>query len=135
MKAVHLVARLREGRFDLGKHEHAAWLWARIGEAFAGGLLAELIMPNHPHVLTLTRDPDDARERLARICGHLQRRIGVPHLFERLPAAQLVERDKVARVARYIELNANRAGLVEHPLQWKWTTLLPIFAIRETRRR
>lgn len=122
MPVVHLVARLRAPHRDLGQFEQAQWMWRRI-EGLFPGLIAAVLMPNHPHVLAEVEEPDEARGRLARTCGHLQRRLGVQGLLEPLPPPQVVEPDKVARVARYVELNACRAGLVMHPAQWLWSTL------------
>jgi len=122
MPVVHLVARLRSPYRDLGRFEPAQWLWRRI-EALFPGLIAGVVMPNHPHVLAEVDDPDEARHLLARTCGHLQRRLGVDALLEPLPPPETVEPDKVARVARYIELNPSRGGLVMHPAQWLWSTL------------
>ena len=122
MQVVHLVARLRAPDRDLDQFEQAQWLWRRI-EALFPRLIAGVLMPNHSHVLAEVDDPDEARHRLARTCGHLQRRLGVDALLEPLPPPEIVEPDKVARVARYIELNPSRAGLVMHSVEWRWSTL------------
>lgn len=122
MTLVHLVARMRRPYRLLEEWEHAAWLWERLRSAFPR-TVAATVMPNHPHVLTYVDDPDAARGTLARTCGHLQRRLGVRDLFEPLPPAEVVTRDKAARVARYVDLNPCRAALVDHPLRWPWTTV------------
>ncbi|MCR9165307.1 MAG: hypothetical protein NXI35_31810, partial [bacterium] len=121
MVVVHLVARLRAPRRDLGTFDAARWLWVRL-EALFPGLVAAAIMPNHPHVLAEVADPDEARRRLARTCGQLQRQLRADDLFEPLPPPELVEPSKIPRVARYIELNPSRAGLVMHPAEWLWST-------------
>jgi hypothetical protein len=81
-------------------------------------------MPNHFHVETPCDDPEHARWQLANLLGGCRRShvlagfrwepVGVPELIE---GAQ-----KVSRVARYTVLNPSRAGLVDDPLAWPWTT-------------
>lgn len=122
MVIAHLVARLRRPRRDLIRFEVAAWLWERLDAHFPA-TIARAIMPNHPHVLAKVDDAAEAAHRLARICGQLQRRIGVPGLFEPVPPAEVVEPGKVSRAARYIELNPCRSGFVLHPAEWLWTSL------------
>lgn len=122
MVIVHLVARLRRPRRDLNRFDVAAWLWERLDAHFPA-TIARAIMPNHPHVLAGVDDATEAAHRLARICGQLQRRLGVPNLFEPVPPAEVVEPEKVSRAARYIELNPCRSGYVLHPAEWLWTSL------------
>jgi hypothetical protein len=97
-------------------------MWTRLQAAFPAVVSANL-MPGHEHLLPAVVDACAAHQRLARICGQLQRKLGIANLFEPLPRPEIVGIDKAARVARYIDLNPCRAGLVDHPLSWPWTTL------------
>ena len=125
MVIVHLVARLRSPRRDLRRFEPAAWLWRRIEVQFPQAI-ARVIMPNHPHLLTPVNDASEAMHRFARICGHLQRRLRIPDLFEPIPPPEIVEPSQVRRAARYIELNPCRSNLVLHPAEWLFTSLRDI---------
>jgi hypothetical protein len=104
------------------RRTHAAWMWKRLRRLFPQTLFA-CLMPNHVHVLPFVEDPAVARVALARTCGHLQRRTGIPDLFEPVPPAELVRPGKEPRVGRYVELNGCRKGHVETPLAGEWNTV------------
>jgi hypothetical protein len=122
MQLVHLVARMRRPYRFFAQFDHAAWMWQRLDVGFPDAV-ARTLMLNHLHNLGLVDDPVQARNYLARVCGHLQRRVGIPDLFEPLPPPEIVPVERAARVARYVDLNAVRAGLVDHPLAWPWSTV------------
>lgn len=122
MPVVHLTAKMRPPYALFGEHEYAAWFWERVREGFSD-VLAHCVMPNHPHVLADVKDPEAARDRFARTCGHLQRMAGVRDLWEPVPPAQVVVgRQKLLRSLRYVALNPPRAGLCGCPLEWLWST-------------
>ena len=122
MQLVHLVARMRRPYRFFAQFDHAAWMWQRLEVGFPDAVARNLML-NHLHNLGLVDDPVQARNYLARVCGHLQRRVGIPDLFEPLPPPEIVPLQRAARVARYVDLNAVRAGLVDHPLAWPWSTV------------
>jgi hypothetical protein len=100
----------------------SSWFWDRLRDNFPL-TYASLLMPNHPHVLCEVECPETARAVFARTCGHLQRKVGIPHLWEPVPPAQvLADAGKARRMARYIVLNGCRANLVDDPLETIWTT-------------
>jgi hypothetical protein len=122
VELVHLVARMRRPHRFFLEPDHAAWMWQRLVVGFPL-TVARNLMPNHLHDLALVDNPLRARNYLARVCGHFARRVGVPDLFEPLPPPEIVPIGRAPRVARYIDLNAVRSDLVDHPLGWPWTTL------------
>ncbi len=122
VRLVHMVARMRWPFVLFTQREHAAWTWKRLRAAFPH-TVAACLMPNHVHLATLVEDPIWAREQLARTCGHLQRKVAIPRLFEPVPDAEVVQRKKTPRMLRYVELNACRASLIRSPLGWEWSTL------------
>lgn len=122
MPYVHLVAHLIGDLDFLAEEPVAGWLWGKLRQRFPVTASAQL-MPNHLHLLTEVDEPEVARDALARTCGHLGRRFGLGRVFERLPTAEVIPPKRMPRVARYVDLNSTRAGLVASPLQWAWTTL------------
>lgn len=122
MALVHLTARMVWPHACFEEFDASSWFWARLRDNFPM-TYASLPMPNHPHVLCEVESPEAARAALARTCGHLQRRLGMSRLWEPVPAAQVIaDAGKARRMARYIVLNASRAGLVGDPLAWTWST-------------
>jgi hypothetical protein len=123
MHLVHLTARAVPPRAPFSDPLHAAWFWERARDAFPRGL-ANVLMPNHPHLFVVVEDPARARVTFARLIGALAQRMGIARgLFEPIPGVQVVEgRDKVLRLVRYILLNPCRARLCRDPLEWLWST-------------
>lgn len=77
---------------DLSRADTGAWLWQHLRDAFPQAI-AVVRMPDHPHVLLATAEPDEARKRLARLLGSA----------ERLAAAmQCSPRDFAARHHAYV---------------------------------
>jgi REP element-mobilizing transposase RayT len=88
---------------------------------------AYCLMPNHYHLLVETR-----QARLSAGMRHLngvfaqwwnRRHDHVGHVFQGRFKSQLVgEEAYFLAVCRYITLNPVRAGLVEDPLEWRWSS-------------
>ena len=89
-------------------------------------LLAFVFMENHLHLLLKTPRPN-----LARACsiplsyaiwhGRRHRRVG--HLFQGRYRAELIEDESYYwTVSQYIHLNPVRAGLVDGPDAWRWSS-------------
>lgn len=88
-------------------------------------------MPNHWHfVLWPERDGDLSKfmQRMANM--HTQRwqraklRVGYGHLYQgRFKSFPIESDEHFYRVARYVERNAQRAGLVQRAEDWKWGSL------------
>ncbi|MED5372203.1 MAG: hypothetical protein VX899_14385 [Myxococcota bacterium] len=118
----HHVARTRQGLL-FETWEEAAALWARLTRALPGAE-AICLMPNHVHV----QHERDLRLPLARaLSGHtrsLNHRRGLRgRVLEPVPAPRwAADAQKRRREGRYIHLNPCRAGMVQDPLCWPWST-------------
>jgi REP-associated tyrosine transposase len=94
---------------------------------FDAQALAYCLMGNHYHLVLHTRQAN-----LSRLMRHLNgvttqnfnRRHGkVGHLFQGRFKAILVDRDSyLLEVCRYVELNPVRAGMVDEPGAWPWSS-------------
>jgi len=90
-------------------------------------LLAFVFMGNHLHLLIRTPRPNLARgmqqflSSYALWYGRRRRRVG--HLFQGRYRAELIEDETYYwTVSRYLHLNPVRAGLVERPAAWRWSS-------------
>jgi len=88
-------------------------------------------MPNHWHLLLWPRSSDGLSQFMQRVTNmHTQRwqrakhRVGYGHLYQGRFKSFPVESDEhFYGVARYVERNALRAGLVARAEQWPWGSL------------
>jgi hypothetical protein len=118
----HLTASVLPTALDLCRADTGAWLWTHLRTAFLRAI-AVTLMPDHPHIVTPSDDPEVDRERLARLLGQLGRSFGVRGRISETPApAPIRDRDVLARQVRYVALNPCRARLVRCPLAWQWST-------------
>lgn len=98
-------------------------LWARLTRAFPSAR-ALCLMGNHLHL----QHSEDVRLKLASVMAaharSLSGRYGPPGQFmEPGPAPSFAGKARrVRRETRYIHLNPCRAGLVDDPLAWPWST-------------
>jgi hypothetical protein len=121
---VHLAARVERLAAALHTQEVGAWLWSRLRHAFPEAYAA-LLMPNHLHVDTPAEGRAQARQRLATVIGGLRRshNPGAQNRWARVELPAVIPDGKHhGRVIRYIALNPCRAGLVDDPLGWPWST-------------
>ncbi|HWB74031.1 MAG TPA: hypothetical protein VG755_03725, partial [Nannocystaceae bacterium] len=118
---IHLTARVAPGAPDLTREDTGEWLWPRLHETFPDALASEL-MPNHPHVVKASRDPDADAERLARLLGHFGRCFGVGGQVSIVSTRAIEDRQKLHRHIRYVALNPCRERLASCPLAWTWST-------------
>jgi len=94
-------------------------------------LLAYCVMPNHWHLLVWPREDGE----LSRFVGwltltHTQRwhahrhSVGSGHVYQgRFKSFPIQEDEHFYTVARYVERNAQRAGLVRRAERWRWGSL------------
>ena len=85
------------------------------------------LMGNHYHLLLETRDANLslAMRQLNGVYSQAfnRRHERVGHVLEGRFHAQVVDKDSYLReVCRYIVLNPVRAGLVQHPREWSWSS-------------
>jgi putative transposase len=96
-------------------------------QRFDAVVFAYCLMPNHYHFVMQTRQPN-----LSRIMRHIngvytqaynRRHRKVGHLFQGRFKAVLVNRDAyLLEVCRYVDLNPVRAGMVQRPQDWTWSS-------------
>jgi putative transposase len=115
----HYVARTRSRRRLFPSDAHARALWSSLTGAFPE-LFALCLMPDHIHLL----HPDPGGlVRLGPVMSGHARRMGGGVLWEPAPVEEKVpDGQRVRRTLRYVLLNPCRAGLVEDPLSWPWST-------------
>jgi REP element-mobilizing transposase RayT len=88
---------------------------------------AYCLMPNHTHLLVQTPEPNlpEGMQRLnLRYAMRFNWKYGFTgHAFERRYWSKLVADDPhLIGLARYIARNPVRAGLVDHPADWRWSS-------------
>jgi len=100
-------------------------------ERFGVELYAYCLMPNHFHLVLRTPDKKEIsaymhyvqREHACdlRACARAR---GLGHIFQRRYWSRVVEGDgHLMTVARYVEANPVRAGLVDWAHKWEWSSL------------
>jgi REP element-mobilizing transposase RayT len=101
-------------------------------------LVSFVVMSNHLHLLVKTPRPNLARgmqlflSRYALWSGRRRQRAG--HLFQGRYRAEMIEDESYYwTVSRYIHLNPIRAGLVERPEQWEWSSYPGYRYVRQRR--
>jgi hypothetical protein len=119
---IHLTARVSRSMPPLDDAEVGAWLWSHLRQAFPGAIAA-VLMPDHPHLVLASDEPERDRRRLARMLGQLGRRAGVRGQASEVPPAEPIRGGPVlSRHVRYVALNPCRRGLAGCPLAWPWST-------------
>jgi len=88
---------------------------------------AHCLMTNHFHLLIETPGLtlSAGMQRLnSEYASYFNERFSlVGHLFQQRFESRLIEGDRhFAEVLRYIALNPVRAGLCEHPSEWRWSS-------------
>jgi REP element-mobilizing transposase RayT len=102
--------------------EEAARLWNSFARSELP-IVALCLMPDHIHLLA----PIDLRAHLRLVLsGYSRWRQGreglVGGLFTRSPPPRRIATSKISVHIRYIHLNPCRAGLIDDPLAWPWST-------------
>ena len=114
--AEHLVASTR-GRVDfMADSEAVGWLWQRLVTEI-GLVLACVFMPDHIHLVV----PPGHEASFRRVLRSFHRRYGVR--FDLLEPQVCNSPAIATRTVRYAILNPVRAGLVECPWAWPFSTL------------
>lgn len=85
------------------------------------------LMPNHYHLVVMTPDANlsaaikHLNSVYAQWWNYRHQRCG--HVFQGRFKAQIVQQDRyLLVVCRYVVLNPVRAGLVDHPCEWRWSS-------------
>ena len=95
------------------------------------GVLAYCLMPNHWHMVLYPRGDGDLSRFLQRITlTHTQRyhaktrSVGYGHIYQGRYKSLPVEQDgHFLTLVRYVERNAQRAGLVKRAEEWPWSSV------------
>ena len=89
---------------------------------------AWVLMPNHVHLILTPSDSDGFRRSLAvvhrRYAARIhtrQKRTG--HFWQGRFGAVAMDEEHLAAAVRYVALNPVRAGLVERPSDWPWSSV------------
>ena len=114
--AEHLVATTRGGDRSLIWPERARWLWDRL-RANLPEALSNLVMPDHLHMVA----GPGMRPRLRRVLSSFTVRFGVQ--FDVLEPQVASSPAIAGRMICYGFFNPVRAGLLDDPLAWPWSTL------------
>lgn len=105
---------------------YISWL-AEACRRFRVDIWAYCLMPNHVHLIAVPTTPDGLRLALSeahcRYTREINRREGWRgHLWQGRFGSYLMDERYTLAAARYIELNPVRAGLVDTPEQYVWSS-------------
>jgi len=114
-------------------------LLVEAGRRFGVSLLAFCLMPNHWHLVVMTRDRGAVSAYMRWLTGtHVKRYHrahgleGTGHLYQGRFTSVVVQSDvHLSIVLRYVEANPLRAGLVARAEDWPWSSLGVATAVRE----
>ena len=86
------------------------------------------LMPNHVHVIVVPSDEDGLRRTFAdahrRYTNFINTRQGwCGHLWQGRFGAVVMDEIHLMHAMRYVSLNPVRAGLVERPEDWRWSSV------------
>ena len=120
----HYTPRSVRGTVLFRDWEEARRLWDAVVRHVAG-LRAAVLMPDHLHILAGEeghRGVARAMRAYARVRNRLRGEEGAAWSHEPY-VSKVSNRDHLRRTVRYIYLNPVRAGLVDDPLAWPFSTL------------
>lgn len=85
------------------------------------------LMPNHVHLIAVPGEKDSLTKAIGEAHRRYTRRINFRegwrgHLWQGRFASYLLDEPYLLACARYIEMNPVRAGLVENPMDWRWSS-------------
>ncbi|MFQ5535548.1 MAG: transposase [Sphingomonadales bacterium] len=85
------------------------------------------LMPNHVHLILTPTSEDGLRAALGETHRRYTREINLRegwrgHLWQERFHSFPMDEDYLLACARYVELNPVRAGLVERPQEWRWSS-------------
>ncbi len=100
---------------------------SEVAARYAWSIYAYCLMGNHYHLLLRTEQPNLSRGMrqlngtYAQYFNRRHERAG--HLFQgRFKAILIKDEERLLTVARYVVLNPVRAGIVDGPADWKWSS-------------
>lgn len=113
---------------DADDHRFQLWCLDRVAARYGWRLLTYVQMTNHFHMTVITDEPTISRGMQWMNGVYAQvfnKREGVTgHLFQgRFHAVVIESEQHLLECTRYDVLNPWRAGLCDHPLAWRWSSL------------
>jgi putative transposase len=126
----HVIARGNSGSDIFHTRRDASVFLATLGGAVTASrwrCLAYCLMPTHYHVLVETPDPNLSEGmhflNTKYAAGFNAAHEHVGHVFQKRFHSELVTREEhLLETLRYVVLNPVRAGLVERPETWEWSS-------------
>jgi REP-associated tyrosine transposase len=112
---------------DDADREHFLGVLERVIDKYRWQLHAYVLMSNHYHLLLTTPEPT-LSSGMQQLCGNYAEHFNevharVGHLFQGRFKSHLVDNERyLLEVSRYIVLNPVRAGMVDPPGEWKWSS-------------
>ena len=116
MLAEHIVATTRGHSPPLVRPDLASWLWEHLS-AQVPRALSFVLMPDHFHLMA----PPGRVDRVRRVITGFTKSFGVR--MDVAAAERASTRKILGRQVRYGLYNPVRAGLVDDPWCWRWSTL------------
>jgi REP-associated tyrosine transposase len=91
---------------------------------------AYCLMPNHVHLIVLPKEKDSLRLAIGEAHRRYTRRINFRegwrgHLWQGRFSSFILAQNYLLACTRYVELNPVRAGLVQRPEDWRWSSAGP----------
>jgi len=113
---------------DPDDHRFQLWCLEQVAARYDWRVLTYVHMTNHFHLTVVTREPTISRgmQWLNGVYAQVfnKREALTGHLFQGRFHSTLVESDgHLLECIRYDVLNPWRAGLCDHPLGWRWSSL------------
>lgn len=89
---------------------------------------AWMVMPNHVHLIIVPSDTDGLRRALAPVHARYARHIHARnnqtgHFWQGRFGCVAIDEPHLSAALRYIAYNPVRAGLVERPTDWRWSSV------------
>jgi putative transposase len=108
-------------------YQHYLELISQFCRADHVAIRAYCLMPNHVHLIVVPQSAESLRRAISEAHRRYTRRINVRegwrgHLWQGRFASFVMGEDHLLTAARYVEVNPVRAGLVQAPSRYRWSS-------------
>src|SRR5208337_4586107 len=108
-------------------YQHYLELMSQFCRAEQVAIWAYCLMPNHVHLIVVPQSAESLRRAIGEAHRRYTRRIYFRegwrgHLWQGRFASFVMDEDHLLTAARYVELNPVRAGLVQAPSRYRWSS-------------
>src|SRR5271157_5975616 len=108
-------------------YQHYLELISRFCRAEQVAIWAYCLMPNHVHLIVVSQSAESLRRAIGEAHRRYTRWINFRegwrgHLWQGRFASFVMDEDHLLTAARYVELNPVRAGLVQAPSRYRWSS-------------